>query len=59
MDKKLQHRQFIMLEIADLLQKNCSSPINIRDEIEFADELVCNALGIDKEKNPLDFISPS
>lgn len=56
---KLLDRQFIMLEVADLLERNSSEPINIRDEIEFADKLVCNALGIDKEKNPLDFISPS
>lgn len=59
MGKKLQDRQFIMLEVADLLQRNCSKPLNIRDEIEFADELVCNALGVDKEKHPLDFISPA
>lgn len=57
--KQNDHRRWIMSEIADLLERHASAPINIREEIEFADKLVCDALGVDKEKNPLDFISPS
>jgi len=56
---KLEKRYFIMVEVADLLARHSSGAVNVRDEIEFTDKLVCDALGVDKDKNPLDFISPS
>lgn len=58
MDKN-DHRRWIMVEIASLLERHSSGPVNVRDEIQFADKLVCDSLGIDKESEPLDFISPS
>lgn len=56
---ELEKRYFIMVEVADLLERHSSGTVNVRDEIEFTDKLVCDALGVDKDKNPLDFISPS
>ena len=55
----LEHRHFIMVEVADLLIKHCDKPLDVVQEVEFADTLVCNALGVNKEQYPLDFILPS
>ena len=56
---KFEKRQFIIAEVADLLIKHSSKPLDVVQEVDFADSLICDALQINKEQNPLDFILSS
>jgi len=56
MDKEL-HRETILLTVASHL-KNADAKTDHTKKLIGLDALICNALGIDSEKNPPEFIIP-
>jgi len=56
MDKQLQ-RETILLTVASHL-KNANAETDHTEKLIGLDALICDALGIDSEKNPPEFIIP-